>query len=111
MERIARSLSRLTMAVGGVGTSRDAARPGDPLQSDLLYIHRESNLRTSSLAHSLNETPSEAVGSEVDVLRASYQRMKPVLRAAFYTAFLLPRSQGAPTGPTNSPMTVDYQLT
>lgn len=60
----------------------------------------------------LNKARGEAIGLEGDVDRIFYQQIEPAFRSAFYAQpFLLPRSQGGPPGPTNSTITVDYQLT
>ncbi|KAK4642585.1 hypothetical protein QC761_0086040 [Podospora bellae-mahoneyi] len=61
--------------------------------------------------HSLNSA-SESILSEGDVDRDFYQYFEPGFRFAFTgRPFFWPRSLAGPTGPTNTPVTVDYQLT
>ncbi|KAK3933655.1 hypothetical protein QBC46DRAFT_221199, partial [Diplogelasinospora grovesii] len=62
-------------------------------------------------ASALNAVP-QAISSEGDVERDFYQHFEPAYRLAFLCGpFLWPRSLLGPTGPTNTTITVDYQLT
>ncbi|KAL2022059.1 hypothetical protein VTK56DRAFT_6103 [Thermocarpiscus australiensis] len=62
-------------------------------------------------AHPLNAA-HQAILSEGDVDRDFYQNFEPPFRLAFSgSPFLWPRSLLGPTGPTNTSVTVDYQLT
>ncbi|KAK4096894.1 hypothetical protein N658DRAFT_501069 [Parathielavia hyrcaniae] len=61
-------------------------------------------------AHSLNLT-HQAILSEGDVTRDFDQNFEPFRLAFSGGPFLWPRSLCGPTGPTNTSVTVDYQLT
>jgi hypothetical protein len=61
-------------------------------------------------AHPLNLT-HQAILSEGDVTRDFDQNFEPFRLAFSYGPFLWPRSLCGPTGPTNTPVTVDYQFT
>jgi hypothetical protein len=54
----------------------------------------------------------EDIQSEANMDQFFYQQIEPAFHPAFSEQpFLLPRSQIGPTGPTNSTITVNYQLT